>query len=299
MELYQLKTFVAVAEEEHLTRAAERLNTSQPSVSAHIKALEEELGVKLFKRLPKGMQLTEAGKILKEKAVQTLDLEKEMLIQAKQLKKELSGVVTLGLNIDPRYLRIEELFATIKEQFPGLELHLLHKPSWEVLNKLKLEKLDIGFIYGEHSSAEIVAEVISQYNLLIAGPVSWQSKLENGSIEELCELPWIWTPSQCFFNGVAEKLFSDLGKKPNKAAVSDQESTLKMLASSEVGITLMIEKEAIYEEKQGTVFARKQPVSKINLSFAYHQKNQNDPLIQAVSNCIREVWLTDRTANHS
>jgi len=61
MELYQLKTFVTVAEEGHLTRAAERLFTSQPAISAHIKSLEEELGVTLFHRTPKGMQLTTEG----------------------------------------------------------------------------------------------------------------------------------------------------------------------------------------------------------------------------------------------
>ncbi|MES9912641.1 MAG: LysR family transcriptional regulator, partial [Candidatus Sedimenticola sp. 4PFRAG1] len=54
MELYQLKTFVKVADEGHLTRAAEQLFTSQPAISAHIKALEEELGVVLFQRTPKG-----------------------------------------------------------------------------------------------------------------------------------------------------------------------------------------------------------------------------------------------------
>ena len=58
MELYHLKTFVTVAEEQHLTRAAERLFTSQPAISAHIKALEEELRLTLFERTPKGMQLT-------------------------------------------------------------------------------------------------------------------------------------------------------------------------------------------------------------------------------------------------
>ena len=66
MELYHLKTFVTVAEERHLTRAAERLCVSQPAISAHIKALEEELGLALFERTPKGMLPTAAGEALLE-----------------------------------------------------------------------------------------------------------------------------------------------------------------------------------------------------------------------------------------
>ena len=61
-----------VAEEGHLTRSAERLHTSQPAVSAHIKALEEELGVALFKRTPKGMLLTHEGEILRQQALRAL-----------------------------------------------------------------------------------------------------------------------------------------------------------------------------------------------------------------------------------
>ncbi len=67
MELYQLRTFVIVAEEENLTRAAKRLYMTPPSVSAHIKTLEEELNVQLFERTPKGMEITEQGKLLKAK----------------------------------------------------------------------------------------------------------------------------------------------------------------------------------------------------------------------------------------
>ena len=74
MELYQLKTFITVAEEEHLTRAAQRLNTSQPAVSAHIKSLEEELGLSLFIRTPKGMRLTEEGTALKSRAAEALSM---------------------------------------------------------------------------------------------------------------------------------------------------------------------------------------------------------------------------------
>ena len=73
MELYQLKTFVAVAKEGHLTRAAKSLHTSQPAVSAHIKALEAELEIALFDRTPKGMDLTAAGKRLLDQAQTILE----------------------------------------------------------------------------------------------------------------------------------------------------------------------------------------------------------------------------------
>lgn len=72
MEFYQLRTFTMVAEEGHLTRAARRLNASQPAVSAHIKSLEDELRVSLFLRTPKGMVLTDAGKKLKAHADKAL-----------------------------------------------------------------------------------------------------------------------------------------------------------------------------------------------------------------------------------
>src|SRR5262249_60738923 len=72
MELYQLRSFAAVAELGHLTRAAEKLHISQPAVSAQIKALEDELGVTLFERVSSGMQLTSAGRNLLPAAEQVL-----------------------------------------------------------------------------------------------------------------------------------------------------------------------------------------------------------------------------------
>ncbi len=290
VEFYQLRTFVTVAEEGHLTRAAERLHTSQPAVSAHIKALEEELGLPLFKRIPKGMRLTKAGEVLKEKALNILEMENEIRIQASKLKEEMAGVITLGLNIDPRYLKISELFSACKANFPGLELHLLQKTSWEVLNEIKTEKLDTGFVYGKIETPEINAVGLRNFNLLFAGPVAWKDKLETWDLKQLCGLPWIWTPPQCYFSVIAESLFYNLDIKPNKAVISDQESTMKTLASSGVGLTLMIEDEALYEEGCNTVAIRRKPVAQIELSFAYHRKRADDPLIQALIKNILEVW---------
>ncbi|HXU65990.1 MAG TPA: LysR family transcriptional regulator, partial [Casimicrobiaceae bacterium] len=72
MELYQLRSFAAVAELGHLTRAAERLHVSQPAVSAQIKALEDELSVLLFERGATGMALTAAGRALLPEALRVI-----------------------------------------------------------------------------------------------------------------------------------------------------------------------------------------------------------------------------------
>ena len=79
MEIYQLRTFVTVAQQGHLTQAAELLHLSQPAVTAQIKALEEEFGVALFERYPGGVQLTEAGKLILPDAQQILSQARSLL----------------------------------------------------------------------------------------------------------------------------------------------------------------------------------------------------------------------------
>jgi LysR family transcriptional regulator, benzoate and cis,cis-muconate-responsive activator of ben and cat genes len=74
MSLAQLTYFVAVAEEQHLTRAAKRLHVSQPPLTRQIQQLEDELGVQLFERSPKGMRLLPDGETLLTRAKQILDL---------------------------------------------------------------------------------------------------------------------------------------------------------------------------------------------------------------------------------
>ncbi len=85
MELYQIKTFVVVAEEGNMTRAAKRLHASQSTISLHIKSLEEEFDVRLFLRTPKGMQPTPEGKQLLEKARDILDSDGKIRIGSPDL----------------------------------------------------------------------------------------------------------------------------------------------------------------------------------------------------------------------
>ncbi|MEP6610162.1 MAG: LysR family transcriptional regulator, partial [Burkholderiaceae bacterium] len=88
MELYQLRSFAAIAETGQLTRAAEKLHVSQPAVSAQLKALEEELEFALFERTPNGMVLTAAGKRLLAEADKVLAAAQHLQNHARMLKGE-------------------------------------------------------------------------------------------------------------------------------------------------------------------------------------------------------------------
>ena len=290
MELYQLKTFVMVAEEGHLTRAAERLHTSQPAVSAHIKALEDELGVALFKRTPKGMLLTREGEVLKNQAVKALSTIDEIHYQANVLKEEVAGTVRLGLHIDPRFLRIDAFLSHMQKKYREVDFHLLQQWSWEQPPNLKKGNLDAGFIYGTPNRSDITAISLRKFNIVVAGPAQWAGKLAKAGWEEIAEMPWVWMPPECPFCKMAMKAFEKRNLKPFKVTVADQESVINLLVASGVGLGFMIEEEALDAKAQKKIAIWGEIIDTVNLSFIYLKKREKDPLVQAVAESIKTVW---------
>ncbi len=293
MELYHLRSFVAVANEGHLTRAAERLFTSQPAVSTHIKSLEEELGVMLFIRTPKGMELTKEGEMLKTQAEKSLSTIDEFFQQAKLLRNELTGSVKIGLNASPELLRVGELFSVMTEQHSKLEFHLLHRYSWEILDELESEQLDAGYVFGDVTSPEIRAIPLQTCNLVIAGPIAWKDRLEQANWNDLAEFPWICSTHRhrCPFCQVTDKIFQHHNLTLSKAVVAtDQESTLKALVTSGAGLTVMLEDDMLKAEQEGKITRWNKEIFTIDLSFVYIQRREDDPVIQAILKSILLIW---------
>ena len=290
MELYQLRTFVAVAEEGHLTRAAERLHISQPAVSAHIRALEEELAVQLFTRTPRGMSLTPAGETLKAQAMQVLVSAEDLGRQARLLAKSVTGVIRLAVHIDPRFVRLPDLVATLQAEFPDLRCELRQGMSWDIAREIRNETLDCGFIYGIADQPEVSAVRLRDFRLRIVGPPAWRQRLERATWTEIAAMPWIWTPDHCQFSRIAGAVFAERGLQPEQAVVADQEAVLSALVSSGVGLSVMIEEEAIEAERTGWVVLWAESVGDIPLYFAFLLRRRNDPLLQAVLRCVARIW---------
>lgn len=297
MELYQLRTFSIVAEEGHLTRAAERLHTSQPAVSAHIKALEAELGVMLFERTPKGMKLTPQGVLIKQEADQVLSAAETLRFTAEQLKEELTGEVRLGLHTDPNYLRATRILAELKQNYPKIALSYIQKMSWEAPAELRTGQLDAAFAYARPEDDTIAAWTLDRVQLVIVGPIAWKRRISKASLSEMADMPWIWTSRQCPFYRIAHRLFKKLNRQPAKAVITDQEATIRKLVAAEVGLCLMTHIEAAEAVAAGQLCIAGPPIAELDLSLLYLKRRARDPRVKAILNAIASVWqangLTD------
>jgi len=144
----RLGYFIQIAELGSLTRTAERLGIAQPSLSRQMRILEEELGVPLFTRGHRGMQLTEAGEALRGRIAGPLRQIGHALYEIRALPDEASGSVSFGM--PPTFVSTlgPDLAARVAREAPGVALHIVEGYSGHLLQWLKQGELDAAILYG-------------------------------------------------------------------------------------------------------------------------------------------------------
>lgn len=292
MEFYHLRTFVAVAEEEHLTRAAERLSASLPAVSAHIRGLEEELGVSLFTRTPKGMRLTGEGRALLSEAKLALSSVDAVRARAGALRQEVTGVARIGLNNEAARMRVPELLAALRRRHPAVEVHLVNSSSPRILDNVRLGKLDLGFVYDNilEPGHEIEAVGLEDVDMAVVGPTSWAERVCQASWEELAGLPWVWFSERCPFQFLLESSFSCRDLPLNKVMVGDNDATLRTLVAAGIGLTLLRRDDALEAEAAGEVCLWRREGLTLGLSLVYRRERAEDRVNAAIVSAVAEVW---------
>lgn len=251
MELYRLHSFLEVARSRNLTKAAGRLNVSLSALSSQIKLLEEDLGVSLFKRGAKGMQLTEHGKAMLKEAQQVVSASQRMINKAAQLKGKQIGNLNIGINTDPGFLNVSELTRQMATACPGVGLSFIESQSFETVEMLVEEKIDVGFHYGSLPNLSVYCVPLSTVKICIVIPAGMAEKNETDSLEKLVRLPWIWTRYGCPFHMKMQQVLDQQGLKLNQATDAVEENIVKELVKSGAGAALMRSDEAFELERSG------------------------------------------------
>src|SRR5580692_6874516 len=148
MELRHLRYFVAVGEEQHYGRAALRLRVVQPALSRQIQDLEEEVGFKLFERLPRGVKLSPGGKLFLEAVRRILQEINEAVARASRVALGHSGTLRVEFTENASWRGVvQESFRRFREQHPDAELQLQPFSSLEQLDAIRSGRLDAGFVF--------------------------------------------------------------------------------------------------------------------------------------------------------
>ncbi|WP_321401897.1 LysR family transcriptional regulator [Maridesulfovibrio sp.] len=290
MELYQLVSFVVLAEEGNMTRAAARLNLSQPAISSQLKSLEEELHLSLFQRTPKGMNLTEEGQKLKIKADVVLSGLRDFNAEAEKLRGGSYGEIVLGVNTDPLLLRLEKIYTKLKDQYPDILLTVQESMSWDVVEKLNYEKIALGFSYSIPNDNRIDVQFLGEIDLAIVAPEKWRKRLEGKSEKDIAEFPWIWTSEHCPLNIVLTNFFKDINQTPLKAIVVDQEASILKLVSDGVGLSIMPTSKIENVKSQYEIFPVKKLAETLKLYILCLKRRKMDNKILILLKLINEVW---------
>ena len=170
MELRHLRCFVALAEELHFTRAAERLHIEQPPLSRAIKELEDDLGVVLFERNRRGTVLTEAGATFLQDVRRVFAVLKQAQENVQAVAAGLSGSLRIAVSdgaIDPR---LSALLARCREEEPEIEIRLSEVPLADQLRGLRSGDFSIGFAHTAEVGDGIVTEPLWHDPLVVAVP---------------------------------------------------------------------------------------------------------------------------------
>jgi len=168
MELRQLHSFMAVAEELHFGRAALRLNLAQPAVSRHIQKLEEELQFKLFLRTKRRVQLTPAGTVYLSQLSTLFPQLSTAVEAASRVARGQTGALSLGFVGGATFDLLPAIVRTYRRQSPGVELILAEMPSAEQVQALKEKRIDAGILRPPVSGRELSQEIIAHQRLAIA-----------------------------------------------------------------------------------------------------------------------------------
>jgi len=290
LELYQLRSFVTVAQHQHLTRAAQALHLTQPAVSGHIKALEEHLNLRLFERSAAGVTLTQAGRTLLTRAEAILAAVNELRNVARDLQGHLTGKATVGTILDPHFIRLGEFVNALREHYPSLDVELRQGISPWVMDGVSDGALDAAFFMGDKIYANVKARPLAKLAYRVVAPPAWKERIEHAEWPALADLPWVrGLPNSPHLHMISE-VFARFNLRPRQAVEADQESTIKDLIAAGVGLGLMRDDLAFEAQRVGEVYVWPKAELETKLSFVYLRERESDPVIAAMEAALRELW---------
>ena len=230
--LDRMQALAAVVEQKSVNKAARVLNISQPALSRQISALEEELGVPLFHRRGKRLELTRAGQISYEFALDLRRLEQNYLKRLSEFNTANRGRLTLGASLTTLQSTLPDLIAAFTRHFPDVDIQAVTGKTHEIVTLVKEKKCDIGLVASSVDTPDTVCVPLFHDHLALVlpeyHPLASQTDVR---LKDLEKLPMILFSKGSWYRDMTDELFSQSGVHPDvKMEIDSFEVTLRLVS---------------------------------------------------------------------
>lgn len=252
MDLRHMRHFVAVAEELHFGKAARRLNMAQPPLSQSIRRLELDLGVDLFDRSRRGVELTAAGRVFLEEARRTL---MQADLARKMTQREAAKIPEVKVSfVGPALYRVlPGLIVEYRAAVPDVHVRLHERPSPDQLTGILAGDFDVGFVTAAGTARGSGCEtmLVERARFVAAIPADWPlAQGDAVSLADLAEQPFITPPPQ-YAAQASEPLgmFKSVGVMPQVTQEATQTNTTVSLVGAGLGCSLVVATAALMQAR--------------------------------------------------
>ncbi len=297
MNPYRVRYFLAVVEEMHFGRAADRLRIAQPALSQQIKRLEQELGVALFDRTRRRVELTEAGRTLAEDGRRLLDHHEKVQDATRAAGRGEIGTLRVGMVGSAVIGLLPELMSAFTRDYPNARLEFTEMPSGlHHVDAIREHRIDVGLIrYPPPPADDVALEPLLEEPLIAVLPADHRlANLQHIPASALSEEPFVLWPrwrSPRLYDGIFSADGS-LGFAPRIAQEANGVQTNLALVAAGVGVSLLPASVRVLT-RTGVVFrALTEPAPTSTLAAAWHQANRA-PLLDSFLHVVRKILKHD------
>lgn len=241
MELKQLKLFQGVADCGSFSRASGMLSVAQPALSRCVKALEDELGTKLFYRNGRGIMLTESGKLLNEHAKTILSSVTRAESECSALQTNPSGNVIIGMPPSVGAILTVPLVLKFRKQYPSISIRVIEGFSGHVLEWLLNGKVDVAVLYNAPRMGNVLSEPLLEDELFILGASDDPCSLPKEPVPaaRLAELPMILPSRPHGLRLLLDQVLRKAQIQPNVILEIDAMPSTLRLVEQRIGYTIL------------------------------------------------------------
>jgi len=241
MDIHQLRIFVSVFRNRSFSRASEELYLTQPTISDHIKSLEDEFGCRLFDRLGRTIMPTKEAEALYGHAVDIIEKANAVKEVIGQFRKEPSGELIVGASTIPGTYLLPPIMATFQKKYPAISFQIFIADSKEILQKVLSHELLIGIVGSKPDNPRISFTPLIEDELIVAASPKFTKK-DSITFQQLLSLPMVLREEGSGTRKEIERIFSSKGvsiDSLNVAGFFGSTDSIKQAVKSEMGVSIL------------------------------------------------------------